>query len=842
MNLFGRSVSVVTGMAFVLLGEIGSAQGLADPSTLVVKNSAQCRDLVGKLGGKESGGQWLIGDAIPLKGQPNAPNEISVLRDAIEAVSCYGQLELGDTEYVFVADSGGNYCGWVERKQLLDEHRRSKLSAFEGNDDVVCRTPRAMPFGRFCAKLKEIGGNVDTICDGVPSTLRAKGVLIGSTQEELVPNFPFYTTPSDGKERESKRFFSILEIHDVAPGGEGRAMALVGDGEGDMFGWVDLAALELWPTRLGLFYDANGQGAMFKRERNLIANWRRKGTPSPDITTGLKVSELMNYVHGPGQLLSYPIIRTIDPAKAAASRSSDTPYHEVIFLGQTGEGSASELMGQAALAREVEALQKLNLMIVMDTTESMRKYLPLVQKGLADFIKSYGQRSSNQTLRLPDVRIAVYAYSDFEKASETDTFDKIRTKELMPPTRIGPGYNVSSYLNRISAHGGLNDAVGLKEEAGLEAVVQLSGKFKNEDWFESGPKAIIHIADHGSRSSVQVDKIAKTLKRSGAYYYPLAVITDNAGNASAVRAGNAFLQQAKRMLAPNIKGSVEDSDVARIDLENYERETPALVRKKLDFLMQEVSSAVASLRADVIGGELAETSRVTQDRAASRFTMDQEILADRGLDKIGDRVIVQASSGFAPFQMYQHGVAQTIDWTYTIALEPTQVRGLQTYFERMCRDVGSPEKSQEMRQLIVKLAAAFSGDKVESDKDVRGILNDMRNLPGADASFLSRSPATLLSIIDSTDPQVISDLKRDVCWTGYHLGNVAAKLYTKPDQLEWRGSEYRVKAGEEAVRREYRYKPVVGAETVYLPSFFFVLPSVVEAKVGEDDSCDFFCN
>ena len=805
-----------------------ASQTQVDVSELQVQNSSQCVALNNRVDGRESGGQWLIGSGIGLFGLPNAVEPYTNLGDgAFERVQCYGQVS-GTFERVFVSTETGSTCGWVERADLLDENGRTNLTVVSSRRTSVCETPRAMSFDQFCRELASYSEQQEAACDGVPAGLRAKGILIGSTADGAVDSFPFYSAPIAGEQLGTKTFFSVLEIHDIAAGAGGTVMVLVGDGEGDMFGWIDVTAIELWPTRLGLFYDALGLGEMFQRRGNLIQNWR-SGRPDADVTAGLTGVELNDYIHGPLQLLSYPIIRTVVPQIGGSNSGNDVPYHEVIFLGQTGEGSASQLMSEADFANRLESLQQLNLMIVMDTTESMRRYLPLVQQGVADFIESYQSRISDPTNRLPDVRIAVYAYSDFENANATGLGDPISTAVLMPPTRIDADRDLSSLLRRISAHQGLDDASGLREEAALEAVAQLSSEFgSGRAWFETGPRVIIHMADHGSRSGVDVSEILATLEENRTFYLPLAIVTEDE-TASSLQARNAFFVQATQMLVP-IVDQPTVADVSRIDLLDFKERTAAAVVDQLSLVVDAVVEVVQTAR-----GAITETdaSRVVEDRVSSRIQIGDSIGQQFGVDGGAPPTVVQASTAYAPLMIDRDGLVSDIDWTYTIALDPQQARFLAENFTSMCGMAGSPEQSQAFKSLIVAVAEAFSGDSVESDGQIRAILSDMKDLPGSDQSFLSQPPHVLLDRADSTDPTVIEALRKDVCWISYHMSNMRAGLYARPEQLRWSTREWRLALREEVSAREYQYKPVIGAETIYLPTFFFVLPSIVEAQ--EDD-------
>ena len=837
-------MSNLSGLLFALLMALPGAalsQVPLDAATLRVPDPAACTALANQLDGRASGGQWIVGSSVPVFGLPNSLTPIQTLTDSFTRVSCFSEAGVAGAPRVFVSAIDGGMCGWVARADLLDENRQSVAkNVSQRAKTAVCDVPRAMSFDTFCQRVQELSDSGLEVCEGVPPGLRAKGVLIGSTDEAEAARFPFMSAPRGGQQRAARSFFSVLEIHDVSAGQPGQIMVLVGDGEGELFGWIDLDSLELWPTRLGLFYDAAGLGQMFQRKRDLLSNWR-SGAPQADITSGLGSDALRSYVHGALQLLSYPIIRTVDPKTDLKADPNDTPYHEVIFLGQTGEGSASQLISGTEFANRVEALQRINVMLVIDTTESMRTYLPLVQQGITRFIGDYGSRSLDGANRLPELRIAVYAYSDFMTAAATGLKDPIRTAELMAPSNIGLGFDVTSSLARISAHKGLDDAVGERSEAGLEAVAQLSSGFADKKgWFVDGPRIIIHIADHGSRLRVKVAEIEALLKKNKTFYFPLAVVTADE-NAASVAARQAFTGQATELLRSRVADAAA-ADVAKIDLLNYRETTPEAVRGQLDIVMSEVVRAVNKERANITNDtELADSLRV-QDLAASRIRLAEALLDTIDRSQAQAQMVVKASTAFAPFSTVSQGVQTPIDWTYTVALEPDQARFLRLNFEAMCKAIGSPEQGEAFRTLIVKVAEAFSGDVLNQEAQIRAILSDMRNLPGADKSFLSQTPDILVQRADSTDRTVVEDLRRDVCWISYHLNNMETNVYAKPNQLQWTGSEFQLKPGEQVIGRQYRYKPVIGAETVYVPSFFFVLPSVVIAQEAEEGVCKFFCN
>ena len=277
--------------------------------------------------------------------------------------------------------------------------------------------------------------------------------------------------------------------------------------------------------------------------------------------------------------------------------------------------------------------------------------------------------------------------------------------------------------------------------------------------------------------------------------------------------------------------------MAQIDFRDIGSVASNTVRAQIDVAMEAVLSVMNELRAKVTGREASDQ---LQDRAASRIRISDRILENRGLDPNNIPVFVEASNGFAPDWIWRDGLSKLIDWTYTVALEPSQASRMKDQFQAMCGSVGRPDQGKKFRSLVVRLAEIFSGDSVISNRDVTAILSDLANIPGASRSLLSQSPQVLISRADSTDQKVIDELRQDVCWVSYHLTNMGADLYARPDQLIWTGNEFSLKSGEKATRRTYLHKPIVGSDTVYLPSFFFMLSKYATNADPAPNNC-FVC-
>ena len=838
--MLSKFVASLVGMAFAFSAAPLQAQSSIAPastSELVLGGQETCRELRERLKDRRKQGiQWLIGDEFRLYNRAVDTTPGHVIGRQFTMVQCYGAYQ--DTNRVFIAEENFEFCGWVNRDDLLDEHHRD----YSKGIGVVrtrnaCRIPRAMLFSKLCAEAPRglFGSKDSDICKGIPEGLRAKGVLTGATHTGKTPRHPFYATPDRQEVRDSKAFFSVLEIHDIETFSidderEG-AMLLVGDGDGRIFGWIDAAALRLWPTRLGLFFDENARGVIFSDRRSAIHHFRH-GELTPDVRS--QGSEAVRqHVHGGNPLVSYPIVRTLPPSSADDRGEEDPAVHEIVFLGQTGKGSTADLIQQARISRRITNLHRINIMVVMDTTESMLDYLPAVTSGVAQFIEQFGAESQNREGRYPDVRLAAYAYSDFRSAKRTGIGDPIKIKQLMPPVDISLGFDVTSQLDAISTHAGLSDDAGQFREASLEAVIALAGRFeKDEDWFRDGPRIIVHIADHGSRDGLDLSAIDRYLVDSRVIYYPIIVttndVTDDPGDNEVKqrrrkKAREAAEAQAFELLRNNLTDA-KTSDLPRIDFSEGSEVSTEVVRKSLQTTFDEILDVMPQLRTRLLG-DIASAPDRALDSASARITYDERLIANYGLDNIDKKVIAVAGQAFAPLELKEQGAVTEVDWVYTVALEEDQFSALRELHLDLCQFVGHPGKVKDMRKLVISLLQAFSGDKVDTNDDATAIFRDLRQIKGVNkGGLLSHPPMQLLEKIDSTVPEIVNELRRDVCWTSYHLNNVVATSYARQGDVVWHGDGFGLRADAQITKRIYKYHPIVGPELYYLPAWYFLVP------------------
>ncbi len=843
--------------ASILVG-ISVVPAVAEPKVplqeLEVTTPAGCRALGAKLIDRGDGAQWLVGDGIELSARLNAPTAMTVLNKAMTHVTCYNKASFAGREKVFVLSDDNSVCGWVNRSALLSENALSKSPMDNRSNLATCENPRAMFFQNYCARFNQVGQNkVDDECKGVPQQLRTKGVLIGSTVEGFGTRYPMLSAPIEGRELGGKSFFSVLEVHDVQKGARGEAMLLVGDGAGELFGWIDRRALQLWPTRLSLYYDDARIGRMFTLESSMKEN-NRSGSAQPDVDFNGSADELKSFLHGDLPLVAYPIVRTVDPARDPLQPPGQPAWHEVIFIGKTGDGETSKLLNQVIFSNTLQQIQKINVVLAVDTTESMTEYLPFIRQGIATFIRRYNSNSLDQSKRLPAMRLSVIAYSDFLDKSRMKLGDPVKTEVLMEPNTLGPEYDLNDALSKIEAHKGLPDVVGEYEEAGLEAIVQILRMFDtSRAWFRDGPRIVIHVGDHGSRPSLRLEEVARELTRYKAHYIPIAVITDDKGEKARSDARERFEKQGMQLLAPLVeidgKTRADTNDVAKIELADRNRATVDAVVKALDLVVFKVTETINRQRANYVPsrapastGEPADAKRASTaalDRASSRIRLDEALLRQYGLPEATLKAMVQSDKAFAPLRLRADGTVRPVNWNYFVAFEPKQVEVLQPVLNELCSLSGRADQRPRFRALIVKMAEIFSGDQVTKHEEMTAILSDLATLPGVRGSFLSIHSQQLLQQIESEDQAIQKQLRQDVCWLTYHLNNVVTNQYAQPEKLAWDPgiAKYMLRPGQSATGRNYRYVPLVGAATVFLPSWMFVVPSQVGELKSDQGGC-----
>jgi hypothetical protein len=430
--------------------------------------------------------------------------------------------------------------------------------------------------------------------------------------------------------------------------------------------------------------------------------------------------------------------------------------------------------------------------------------------------------------------VAVVAYSDFVSRTATGLGAKIKTKTLLKPTTLSEGFDSSRLLDPIKTHGGLSDDAGAFEEASFEAVLQLAKTFEKPSpesnaasaWFDDGPRVIIHIADHGSRSNVDFGAIKRELKSLDVIYLPVAVLTDDKGQSGRSNARKAFLKQATSVLR-GVDPSVTESDITAVDFTSSATTTVRAVEAQLRLSMASVEAVVGGVRTARTGQEdsAAKAAREALDAASSKIDITPALRRKLGITESDSGAYVSALSAYAPFKTSASEGRRDIDWTYTVALEPKQAEFLQVNFNRLCSNFGAADYTRRFGALIVKMAEVFAGEKIADIAEVKGILRELESLPNLKGSFLGQPVHVLEERATSADPAVKESLKQDVCWISYHLDLMNSGHYAQPSHLEWRGSGYSTKEGFSVTKRQYEFKPVVGAPVVYLPAFFFVVPS-----------------
>lgn len=840
MILFG----ILAALALIVKPDPALAQQniIAKIESFQISDPQQCAQVIGAAANMPQGGNWLIGERIQLHGRP-AQNASEASSDMMfdlfqpfDKVTCYQQFPELSTgapaELFFVATQDRQTCGWVSASDLLATNTRGQMRGARS----ICEIPRALFFSDLCGKLQAFQSRyAEEVCLDPPVGLRAKGVLVGATMDGLGDTslrYPFYDRPERNPAyvRGGASFFSTIEIHDVARVSDGSVMFLVGDGVGDMFGWIEAEGVRLWPTRIGMFFDPEGRGGFYSEETDMLSEWRR-AVFDPNLT--LDLDRIQMHVHGNKPLVSYPIIRFIDTRKRNEFLNEDTDFHEVIILGTAGEGNASALLSSAEGAAQLEVLRQINIHILVDTTESMVDYLAPLRLGVSEFIASYDAARRDPANQFPDARIAVTAYSDF-----VGTGSQIKMVELVPPIAVSGSTDTSLFLNELEKHGGLTDPMGDFLEAGLEAADQLSGEFQGNGWFEERPNFIIHIADHGSRADAESDisEITRRMASNNVFYVPVNSATDDKGEKGRENARDAFMRQGAKMVeAQGILSGELSASVFRVDLNTGD--ATETMTQILRFVVQQVSAALQKNREVVSGLEQTKiTGDSALDTASAIFRIDEVLLERLGIASASQPVrVALVERGFAPSARRDGGAKTDIAWTYTVALEDAQVTGLQPSLERLCTLLGSGGQPDQFRALIRNMAASFSGDVLTTNDEVLAVLSELSTLPGVQGSFLSRPIQTILDDASSKDPGVVNELREDVCWTAYHFNNIVSKRYAEPRELQWNGARFGLRSGVSIRQRNYFYQPSVGAPTHYIPSWFFVVPSEVRARQADLD-------
>ncbi|MEW7009997.1 vWA domain-containing protein [Lentilitoribacter sp. EG35] len=337
-----------------------------------------------------------------------------------------------------------------------------------------------------------------------------------------------------------------------------------------LVGWVSRSDLYEWNSRMAIFPRVSGLRAL----------------KFDDGTGEFETSELLDYI--PFQEFNgrsrqrYPVLRSVPDAPKIKELADSLPSgkrqnsleqsklvegYQIALptenCNQSGTDCVSaEEFEQRRLdyQKRVDSLNNLDVLILMDATESMRDYFPSTAQAVEKFAGTLVEDlTANENL---SIRVGVNIYGDYQngRANLGQLYYKTLVPWFEPNQGIMPLDNMGRFANRFEQIAP-KDKEKDKPEGSLAALIKSASE---QNWRDNaGVKFIIHLADHGSRKKnqtsgengsqlkeqVDVGDVFNALDAKKIFYIPIAVLGKKAPEDNfAKNARSAFFEQAASIL------------------------------------------------------------------------------------------------------------------------------------------------------------------------------------------------------------------------------------------------------------------------------------------------------
>ena len=229
--------------------------------------------------------------------------------------------------------------------------------------------------------------------------------------------------------------------------------------------------------------------------------------------------------------------------------------------GSSGTDECADATGE--IDERIKRLRNVDVMFVMDATQSMDPYFPAARKALEQFVSQLQQSQDTGVT----VRVAVHIYGDY-KGNEADpkSIDYLAVIPFLELARLKDEFGRLDSLTMFS------DTHTDKPEASFAALIRAAS---STSWGRnSGVRYIVHIGDHGNRDQGKTsgtgtsslteklaeEDVASQLLAKGIIYVPIPVLgTYDAANNSA------FVDQARRLTKLMPSQSIEVRPTYRSD-------------------------------------------------------------------------------------------------------------------------------------------------------------------------------------------------------------------------------------------------------------------------------------
>lgn len=354
----------------------------------------------------------------------------------------------------------GPRCGWIARDALLAKNRDWPMQIRD-----LHRLGMGELFGSQSAN----------------STLDAKVLVQNRFDKEgdgIGTSARVYHRLSDSEPYRTLLAYSVLKIFEIAMhDGErwlfvgGERLTEDGNIKQNLYGWVRADEVIPWSTRISVYFASEAQGEKIYQSSQQAA---REGDWFAQQT---KTSEPADNI-----IPRFPLLDTV-PAPGGVW------LHKIAFPGLacTKDGnciSANAYQGKrSGVAAEVWKADKIDFLFVIDASESMVRYFPLVVQSIREFLNDIEPDARKQ------MRFSIVVYGDFLSA-ESDSFQFARVIPFGNSGALGALDNLLKAKPFVDNMKDLPDA----------AFAALSKAIREANWRKrAGWRMVIWIGDHPNR-------------------------------------------------------------------------------------------------------------------------------------------------------------------------------------------------------------------------------------------------------------------------------------------------------------------------------------------------------
>jgi hypothetical protein len=617
-------------------------------------------------------------------------------------------------------------------------------------------------------------GEVDRV--GETNRLEARVVVKNRIDRQTghAQRAPLFNDPFTGDEPTDRRgsvgYFEVLSVFAVnRPDGTdcrtfrdddcflrvGSSAALAGRNAGGVRtrGWMRGRDVEIWPSALALYYERGKQGLKI----HLTEPSARVGTPfaAPDTRESILAYQPDGRFEEPRErnIMRFPVIRGTpygEPASpqrpggpgAPVPASSASYGYEIVFNGQAcverSSGGTSDCIPElqiknevARLGQVVKAISNIDVLFVVDATESMGPYLRSVVRA----VRKHVERAT--TNREWSFRYSVVVYGDYNRQREggLDYFALPFSSDL-------------SGLEPLDKVGTYDDENKDKPEAPFAALERAAS---TAQWRpDAANRLIIWIGDHGNRAAGKyVTPAGELIETKTAQ----SVIDAIQGADARLRGGSAAGGGGTktRFVAIQVQGganaaSQQDFRKFRLDadaigtglgekaftnipapnIRNADQEATALV----DSIARQINKsvdAVADARQLVQGALGGDTSGVQANITSSSALLAREFLAQLGfpperLAEMGRRIQV-VRNGF----VFQSGRGP--DYRYWLGLRQPEFVDIAFKARQLCENMSYPDRYGVVEVSILSLVRAVTFTEMRQGESVKAFFSRILSVP-----------------------------------------------------------------------------------------------------------------